>query len=85
MLTEKTKTKKMNLERHYHHRIVETYCKHHREKTIPKNCEWISSDVITFKLVYWALKNVCALTDYKMSDFKINKRSIIYNKPKQRR
>ena len=69
----------MNLERHYHHRIVETYCKHHREKTIPKNCEWISSDVITFKLVYWALKNVCALTDYKMSYFKINKRSIIYN------
>ena len=75
----------MNLERHYHHRIVETYCKHHREKTIPKNCEWISSDVITFKLVYWALKNVCALTDYKISDFKINKRSIHYNKPKQRR
>ena len=76
----------MNLERHYHHRIVEVYCKHHREKTTPKNCEWIyegKDEIITHKLVYWALKNVCALTDYKMSDFEINENSIIYIKPKE--
>lgn len=73
----------MNLERDYHHRIVAIYFKHHKEKTTPKNCEWFSDGVITYKLVYWALRNVCALTDYKMCDFKIGNCGITY-KPKQR-
>jgi hypothetical protein len=62
--------------RMYHHRIVAIYCNHYMKGTKPKGVNWFNSELITYELVYWALRNVCALTSYKMSDFKINRTSI---------
>ena len=68
------------LKRLFHHRIVSIYCEFYKNKTTPKDCVWISDGIIDHKLVYWALRNVCALTDYKMNNFTINRNSIIFNK-----
>ena len=62
--------------RYYHHKIVNIYCKHFLEKTEIKGLEWYDDEFIDFKLIYYALKNVCALTDYKMNQFKINNNSV---------
>jgi len=64
--------------RFYHHRIVATICNWELNNISPKHIEWYSSDIITHKVVYWALRNACALTKYEMSNFKINRTSIIF-------
>ena len=56
------------MNRDIHHKIVRLFT----GSKNPKGFTWFYDESITIDVIYWALRNVCALTNMSMNDFEID-------------